>query len=368
MTPDLRPVTCPACTATFDLPESHARQLVGRWVACSGCRRPFLPFPSPGASPSLGQGGLGTDPVDLSRFRRDDTPFDFFAAAAAPPPPSSPLRTTARVAPPGAPPAVPMLRVTTEGPDVDTRAVFDLGPRSFFIGATGCHLNLPLAALPPRAIRVRTLRDGFAAEGIAAYSLPGAGPAPSSLEIRPEAPVTLSVGPYRVVLEVSRTPGSPIADLETPSAGAGGRSDLRSLVPPPPPSPAGPQAAPVTSETIRDLMAPGFAAKSFRDPLQGLLVGFVGQEGAFRGKSYRVTKASVIIGRTAGDMLVPDGRVSSKHAQFDVMGLDQYSLKDLASTNGTTVNGRPISTTQLRMGDLVGFGGVTFQFVVKPAK
>lgn len=367
MTTDLRTVTCPACAAEYALPEATARQLVGRWATCSGCRRPFLPFPAPGASPSLGQGGLGTDPVDLSPYRRDETPFDFFAAAAAPPPSPSPLRTTARVAPPGAPPAVPMLRVTTEGPDVDTRAVFDLGPRSFFIGATGGHLNLPSAALPPRAIRIRTTRDGFVAEGLGTYRLPTAGASTASLEVGPDAPVTLAIGPYRVVLEVSRTPGSPIADLDAPAPAAGAKADLRSLVPPPPPPAAG-APPPVTSETIRDLMAPGFAAQSFRDPLQGLLVGFVGQEGAFRGKSYRVTKGSVIIGRTTGDMLVPDGRVSSKHAQFDVMGLDQYSLKDLASTNGTTVNGRPISTTQLRMGDLVGFGGVTFQFVVKPAK
>lgn len=286
---------------------------------------------------------------------------------ASPPP----VRTTARVAPSVPAGAAPMLRVTAEGPDVDTRAVFDLGPRSFLIGRSGCHLNLPSAELPARAIRVRVAKSGFAFEGIGGFAVPIGGITVPSGQIDGSAPVALPLGPYRVVLEVSATPGSPIADLElaAPPRPTGPSADLRAQIPAPAPSPRGAVTPPAAaSETIRDMMAQGHAAQSFRDPLQGLLVGFVGTEGAFKDKSFRITKASLIIGRTSGEMLIPDSRVSSKHAQFDVLGFDQYSLKDLASTNGTTINGRPISTTMLKNGDVVAFGGVPFRFVVKSSK
>jgi pSer/pThr/pTyr-binding forkhead associated (FHA) protein len=42
-----------------------------------------------------------------------------------------------------------------------------------------------------------------------------------------------------------------------------------------------------------------------------------------------------------------------------------YALKDLASTNGTTINGRPISVASLKNGDVISFGGVDFRFVAR---
>ena len=88
-------------------------------------------------------------------------------------------------------------------------------------------------------------------------------------------------------------------------------------------------------------------------------------EGATKGQAFKITKSPVVIGRKEGDMIVHDGRVSSKHAQLDVAGARIYTLKDLASTNGTTINDRPISVGHLEDGDVISFGGVKFEFRAK---
>jgi len=363
-------IRCPSCSTDYDLPPSFCEKLVGKAVSCDECRKDWIPFPATGLLAKMASGPAEVVPIDLGAYRKDSG-ISLSPAASGPEPEAgtgSGFRTTARVTPSLMPGQTPMLRVTAEGPDVDTRAVFDLGPRSFLIGKSGCHLNLPSSTLPARAIRVRTTKTGFAFEGIGGFAIPIGPMSVHSGQIDGSAPLSLGLTPYNVTLEISTTPGSPIADLET-AAGAPPPIDLRSQIPASSPAPRGAAPAPAgSSETMRDLMAPGHAAQSFRDPLQGLQVGFVGMEGAFQNKGFRITKNSAVIGRTAGDIVIPDNRVSSKHAQFDVLGFDHYSIKDLASTNGTTVNGRAISQTAIKNGDTVSFGGLPFKFVVKSGK
>ncbi|MCP4900581.1 MAG: FHA domain-containing protein [bacterium] len=133
--------------------------------------------------------------------------------------------------------------------------------------------------------------------------------------------------------------------------------------------PTAPSSAQAESDaldgTILDMMAEGVSRFTKNNPLEGLEIGFVFLEGPNKGKGYRVKKTPTLIGRTTGDVIIPDGRISRKHAQLDVLGPSQYSLKDLASTNGTVVNDRPISTTRLENGDVVSFGGTKFRFVVR---
>ena len=100
-------------------------------------------------------------------------------------------------------------------------------------------------------------------------------------------------------------------------------------------------------------------------PLDGLELSLVRAEGPTQGQAFRILKSPLVIGRKEGDMIIHDGRVSSKHAQLDVAGPRIYTLKDLASTNGTTVNDKPISVGHLGDGDVVGFGGVKFEFRAK---
>jgi pSer/pThr/pTyr-binding forkhead associated (FHA) protein len=74
--------------------------------------------------------------------------------------------------------------------------------------------------------------------------------------------------------------------------------------------------------------------------------------------SYELTEALITIGRAPDNMIViDDSSVSSRHAQLELSG-ELYRLKDLDSTNGTRVNGLPITETVLRFDDRIRFGRV----------
>jgi len=205
--------------------------------------------------------------------------------------------------------------------------------------------------------------------------------------------------PYLLGLETSATPGSPIPDLERASKPAAAQP----AAPPPPRlrerptlqsagpkidvrdllqdfavdvGPGGrpfeergrPEPAPAEFDgdmTIADVSARGFMATRAGDPLKDLDLQLVRTEGPAAGRSFQITKTPLVIGRAEGDLIIQDRRVSGKHAQLDVTGPEMYALKDLASTNGTTINGRPISIATLKNGDVIGFGGVNFKFVAR---
>ena len=287
------------------------------------------------------------------------------------------------------------------GPETDLRAVYELGGASFLIGRQGCHVNLPRAAIPDRAIRIRVSPRGFVFEGIGGFSIPLGTVSVPSGTIEPGGAVHLSLGPYLLGLETSATPGSPIPDLEAapkPAAPApaaappprlrerptlqasGPKVDVRDLLqdfaleagpggrPFEERGRSAPAPAPAEFDgdmTITDMSARGFMATRQGDPLQDLDLQLVRTEGAGAGRSFRITKTPLVIGRAEGDLIIQDRRVSGKHAQLDVTGPEMYALKDLASTNGTTINGRPISVASLKNGDVVSFGGVDFRFVAR---
>lgn len=65
------------------------------------------------------------------------------------------------------------------------------------------------------------------------------------------------------------------------------------------------------------------------------------------------------------DIFLDDTFVSAKHALFEVSD-DGLWVEDLRSTNGTTVNGKPIhEPTRLQMGDRIGVGDTVFQVKVR---
>jgi hypothetical protein len=68
------------------------------------------------------------------------------------------------------------------------------------------------------------------------------------------------------------------------------------------------------------------------------------------------------IGRaTACDCVVPEDCVSRRHAELWREG-DRWFLRDLGSTNGTSVNGtRVIDAVEVRVGDRVSLGGATYR-------
>ena len=70
-----------------------------------------------------------------------------------------------------------------------------------------------------------------------------------------------------------------------------------------------------------------------------------------------------LVGRSRTcDVVVADPAVSRRHAEVSIRG-DRCSIRNLASMNGTHVNGRPITTATLHAGDVVSFGGAVEAFV-----
>jgi class 3 adenylate cyclase len=69
-------------------------------------------------------------------------------------------------------------------------------------------------------------------------------------------------------------------------------------------------------------------------------------------------------GRTAGsEVVLPDDRVSRRHATIHAQGEGEYWLVDLGSRNGTYLNERRVvQPVRLRHGDLLRVGPFTFRF------
>ena len=77
--------------------------------------------------------------------------------------------------------------------------------------------------------------------------------------------------------------------------------------------------------------------------------------------TYPLTKSRTRIGRGAGvDISVEDVGVSRSHAEI-VLGIPTV-IRDLGSTNGTSVDGRPIAEAPLHDGATITVGSTTFSF------
>src|SRR5947208_11133037 len=80
------------------------------------------------------------------------------------------------------------------------------------------------------------------------------------------------------------------------------------------------------------------------------------------GAPHDLTDEVITIGRAPDNMIViDDPSVSGRHAQLRLAG-EVYRLKDLESTNGTRVNGIPVTETALRFDDRIRFGAVDARY------
>ena len=81
-------------------------------------------------------------------------------------------------------------------------------------------------------------------------------------------------------------------------------------------------------------------------------------------------KSEVTIGRLQGnDIILPKGNVSKRHSRI-VLKDGKFIIVDLKSTNGTYVNGVPVSeVTPLGFGDVIQVGQVRLRLErPRPAK
>jgi pSer/pThr/pTyr-binding forkhead associated (FHA) protein len=88
------------------------------------------------------------------------------------------------------------------------------------------------------------------------------------------------------------------------------------------------------------------------------------QNGDFAGMDYDLCNDETIIGRNpTTDITLLDEGISREHALIlwdrDV---DEFTVEDLQSTNGTKVNGKRVRSATLSEGDVIEVGHTCFQF------
>ncbi len=92
----------------------------------------------------------------------------------------------------------------------------------------------------------------------------------------------------------------------------------------------------------------------------------VALNGPHRGKLYRIKRKGVTIGReTDNDIILEDETVSRHHARLLVepgIGNPQIYIQDIASVNGTFVNGERIVRQLLQDEDHIAIGDAVFSF------
>ena len=82
--------------------------------------------------------------------------------------------------------------------------------------------------------------------------------------------------------------------------------------------------------------------------------------------THELADETITVGRSPDNNIVlDDPSVSGRHAELRQVG-SNYHVKDLGSTNGTRLNGEPISDIGMRPGDRVRFGKVEVCYECDP--
>lgn len=86
------------------------------------------------------------------------------------------------------------------------------------------------------------------------------------------------------------------------------------------------------------------------------------EQGKGRGQTFEFDADEITIGRTdENDVVLYEGGVSRQHAKIAFDG-QHFSVSDMESANGTTLNGSKIASEVLEDGDQIGIGAVVFRF------
>ncbi len=90
------------------------------------------------------------------------------------------------------------------------------------------------------------------------------------------------------------------------------------------------------------------------------------ESGPARGRGYTLSAGGVyVVGREDGDIRLDDPKASRKHAELGLYGPGAWVVRDLASTNGTWLNGRRITDrARLANGDLLRIGDSEIRFTL----
>lgn len=88
-------------------------------------------------------------------------------------------------------------------------------------------------------------------------------------------------------------------------------------------------------------------------------------KGARAGFIYHLEKPYVLIGRGKVDLIIPDKEISRKHVAIEVRN-DKIFLRDLGSTNGTIINNKKVSITEVNDQTEFKIGQTTLMLITTP--
>ena len=87
------------------------------------------------------------------------------------------------------------------------------------------------------------------------------------------------------------------------------------------------------------------------------------ESGAAKGREFALSSAGADIGRSdQNDIVLPDGELSRRHCRLEFRSGELW-VSDLASANGTLVNGREIQESPLHDGDILSIGSSTLRVI-----
>ena len=88
--------------------------------------------------------------------------------------------------------------------------------------------------------------------------------------------------------------------------------------------------------------------------------------GVLAGKTFEVGPGGLRLGRSSSnDIHISDAELSRNHCLFEAVGDDGIRLTDLASANGTILNGTPLGSepASIKVGDMIEVGSTVLKVV-----
>ena len=162
-----------------------------------------------------------------------------------------------------------------------------------------------------------------------------------------------------------KPPGRPPAPTGIRAPGDGGSPG--GMVCPGQGRPTGHSAQWASSDAIEETILETPAQRTLRKPsaMGGKSIHLSIIEGDSKGESFDITGVGTYtIGRRDCDVVLDDEKVSRKHAAIIIAREGQYAASDLASRNGTFINGIRLTRRNLQHNDLIRIGDTTLRFTV----
>ena len=156
----------------------------------------------------------------------------------------------------------------------------------------------------------------------------------------------------------TETPGqAAAAGVPAPSHPAPAPLPAEPVFQPAPATPAAPATPTTTAPAVPASPEPAAAASGTAPVLRAV-------QGSDTGKVFTLDRPLLVIGRLPDcDITLTGAAVSRRHARVQQEG-SRWTITDLGSTNGVRVNAQPVQVSEIKPGDRVEVGDITFTFLL----